>query len=351
MNTQTIWDYLFAIICLLVFSSILYLLEPILTPFLIAFLLAYLGDPLVHSLMRLHLPRWLSVVLVFLAIFLGIALLILLLIPLIQKQIAMLVELIPSIMDFLQNTLLPWISSHTGLEEMTDVNALKDAIAANWAKASSFASWLAKTLVHSGFALIEWLTNIVLIPVVTFYLLRDWDQVTEGLRRCLPRKIEPTVVSLVTECNEVLSAFFRGQLLVMISLGVVYGVGLSLIGLKVGLIIGLISGLMSIVPYLGFIVGLTTASVTAYIQFGEFAALLPVFGVFIVGQLLESLVLTPYLVGDRIGLHPVAVIFAILAGGNLFGFFGVLLALPAAAVIMVLIRFFMKRYQNSPLYQ
>jgi predicted PurR-regulated permease PerM len=213
------------------------------------------------------------------------------------------------------------------------------------------AAWLWKSVLHSGFALIEWVAHLVLIPVVTFYLLRDWDKVVKGVRELLPRSSEPTIVKLATECDDVLSAFFRGQLLVMLSLATIYSIGLSLVGLQVGLMIGLIAGLLSLVPYLGFIVGIVTASIVAYVQFGTLSSLFLVWLVFMVGQVIESTFLTPNLVGNRIGLHPVAVIFSVLAGGTLFGFFGVLLALPVAAVIMVLLRFFYQRYCNSRLYQ
>jgi predicted PurR-regulated permease PerM len=189
------------------------------------------------------------------------------------------------------------------------------------------------------------------VPVVTFYLLLDWNKIIKNIDQLLPRSIEPTIAKLIKESDQVLSAFFRGQLLVMLGLSIIYGVGLSLTGLSIGLILGLILGLISIVPYLGLIVGVLIASIAALIQFGTFSSLLSIWLVFLIGQLCESLLLTPYLVGDRIGLHPVAVIFAVLAGGTLFGFFGVLLALPVAAVLMVWLRFLNNRYHKSAFYQ
>ena len=170
------------------------------------------------------------------------------------------------------------------------------------------------------------------------------------LRDLLPRSIEPTVVDLAAQCDEILGAFIRGQLLVMLALGIVYSTGLKLIGLDLAFILGVIAGLASIVPYMGFIVGIAAASIAAWFQFHELAMLLAVGGVFAVGQLLEGMVLTPLLVGDRIGLHPVAVIFAIMAGGQLAGFSGILLALPVAAVIMVLLRYAHSNYKDSELY-
>jgi predicted PurR-regulated permease PerM len=193
--------------------------------------------------------------------------------------------------------------------------------------------------------------NLVLIPVVTFYLLCDWERLVKGCKNLLPKKAAPTMIKLSIECDRVLGAFFRGQLLVMLFLAVFFSIGLSLIGINIGIILGILIGIISIVPYLGMIVGITASSIAAYVEFGTLQSVLLVWVVFGIGQFLESFIVTPRLVGDRIGLHPIVVIFAILAGGCLFGFFGVLLALPVAAVIMVWLRFLMKRYHESPLYQ
>ncbi len=340
------------IIILLVITAIgLYFLSPVLTPFLAAAILAYLVDPLVRVLTWLRVPRLLSVIIVFLTSLFVIVLLFLLLVPLIENQILVLIEVIPSIIAWLQDTIVPKLKEYFGIQQLVNIDTFKATLAENWTKAGGIASWLWKSIMHSSFALIEWCADLILIPVVTFYLLRDWNIVLNGIRNLLPRKIEPTVVKLAKECDSVLSEFFRGQLLVMLSLGVIYSIGLSFVGLKIGIMIGLIAGLLSIVPYLGFIIGISSASIAAIVQFGTFSEVLSVWIVFMIGQAIESTLLTPNLVGDRIGLHPVAVIFAVLTGGTLFGFFGVLLALPAAAVVMVLIRFLNQHYRQSKLYQ
>ena len=199
-------------------------------------------------------------------------------------------------------------------------------------------------------ALAAWVANLILVPVVTFYLLRDWDVMMAKVNRLLPRNIEPKVSLWASECDEVLGAFMKGQLLVMFALGVIYAIGLWLVGLDLALLVGMIAGLASIVPYMGFIIGIVVAGVAAFIQFQDPVVLAYVGAVFMVGQMLEGMLLTPLLVGDRIGLHPVAVIFAIMAGGQLFGFVGILLALPVAAVIMVLLRHLHERYKSSSLY-
>jgi len=190
----------------------------------------------------------------------------------------------------------------------------------------------------------------VMIPVVTFYLLRDWPRIVKESRRLFPRSVEPLIVHLVGQCDEVLGAFFRGQLLVMLSLGIYYVIALWAVGLELALLIGLIIGIISVVPYLGFIVGIILAVIATLVQFHSWVHIGYIAIVFAIGSGLENAVLAPLLVGDRIGLHPVAVIFAILAGGQLFGFTGVLLALPVAAVIMVLLRYAKERYLASEVY-
>jgi predicted PurR-regulated permease PerM len=195
------------------------------------------------------------------------------------------------------------------------------------------------------------LINLVLIPVVTFYMLRDWDVLVGHIRALLPRSVEPTVSQVAGDIDRVLGAFIRGQLMVMLALGLIYAIGLWAIGLDLAFIIGMGAGLLSIVPYLGAFLGVIAAVLAALFQFQDFLHVALALAVFGVGQSLESMVLTPKLVGDQIGLHPVVVIFAVLAGGQLFGFLGILLALPAAAALNVLVRYLNEHYRNSELYQ
>jgi len=199
---------------------------------------------------------------------------------------------------------------------------------------------------------VTWVVNILLLPILAFYFLRDWDKLVERVASVIPRNRIGTISQLARESNDVLGAFIRGQFLVMVALGVIYAGGLSLVGLKLGLLIGLIAGLISFIPYLGATTGILLAVVAALVQAQGFdlKLLILVGVVFTVGQLLESYVLTPRIVGDKIGLHPVAVIFAVMAGGQLFGFLGMLLALPVAAVSNVLLRYAHQRYRESELY-
>lgn len=330
--------------------ALIYILSPVLPPFLIGAILAYLGDPIVMQLQRLKIPRTVAVTMVFLFIFSLVLILLLILIPMLEKQIALLIERLPLFLNWLQTELIPWLNSHFNFTQKLDINSLKSALGQHWQQAGDILNNILRTITASGMALIGVLVNIILIPIVTFYLLRDWDKVVNGVRVLIPRSILPTVTDLLTECNQVVGAFFRGQLIVMASLGIIYTIGLSLVGLDFALLIGIAVAILSIVPYLGSTSGLLISCFAAFMQFHDWKHIIYTIIVFVIGQLGEGMVLTPLLIGDRIGLHPVAVIFAVLVGGNLFGFVGVLLALPVAAVIMVMLRYVKKRYMKSDLY-
>ncbi|PRY69284.1 AI-2E family transporter [Halomonas ventosae] len=325
-------------------------IEPVLMPFFVSMILAYLGDPLADRLEAHGLSRRLAVSLVFLLLLLAIVLTLLLVVPILGRQLGQLIESLPAVLNWIQQTVVPRIQSLTGMDLSTDIDQMRQAVVDNWKETGTFAASLLAQASRSGLALAGWVANLALIPVVTFYLLLDWDILVAKLRGSLPRSWEPAAVRLAGECDEVLSSFLRGQLIVMLCLGVIYAVGLTLLGVRFGLLIGMLAGLASIVPYLGVIVGISVAGVVAFFQFGDWLILLGVAAVFGFGQLVESVILQPKLLGDKIGLHPVAVIFAVLAGGQLFGFTGVLLALPVAAVVMVVLRYLHEHYKNSTLY-
>ena len=325
-------------------------LEAMLMPFIAGMILAYLSNPLANRLQRMGLSRTLSVSGVFLILTLILTVALLVLIPLVVQQVRQFGQLIPGIFEWIETTLAPQVRAWTGLDLAADLNDLQETLGEHWQDAGGYLAQLLGQVGRSGAAFLTWVTYVALIPVVTFYLLLDWNRLLTNVRNLLPRHWEPAAVRLSQRCDEVLSAFLRGQLLVMLTLGAVYAVGLTVMGLRFGLLIGMAAGLASIVPFLGFIVGISVALLVAFFQFDSWLALLGVLIVFSIGQLLESVVLQPKLLGDRIGLHPVAVIFAVLAGGSLFGFTGVLLALPAAAVIIVLLRELKERYVSSTLY-
>jgi predicted PurR-regulated permease PerM len=330
---------------------LIWLLAPVLMPFAVAAMLAYLGDPLADRLERLGLKRMWAATVVFVVLLLAVCGVLLLLIPLIARQVENLIENLPRYGDWAQNIAWPWLRDRLHLDPNTfDSDRLLEAIKAHIGSIGTVTATVLGRVSRSGLGIAMWLTNLVLIPVVAFYLLRDWDRLVATIDRMLPRSIQPTIAHLARESDGILGAFVRGQLLVMLALGVFYGAGLGVVGLTVGPLIGMVAGLLSFVPYLGFIIGFVAAIVAVLVQYGDWMHVLLVCGVFVLGQLLEGYVLVPKLVGDKIGLHPVAVIFAVLAGGYLFGFLGVLLALPAASVILVLLRYLIERYRMSELY-
>jgi len=331
------------LIAVAVTGWVFYLLAPVLTPFVAAALLAYIGDPLADRLQKLKMPRTLAVAVVFLLTFVMLALLILLIGPLISTQVAALFDALPEIATRVEQVWLPTVLGWLNIEAGADVG-----FAPFLAKyGEMFGSWSGKVLLSvtkSGGALAAAVLSLFLIPIITFYLLRDWDVIMVHLGALVPESQRDTIFQLARESDDVLGAFLRGQLLVMLALAIMYSVGLSFVGLKFAIAIGVVAGLVSFVPYLGFVFGIGIAGMTVVLEPDPLWRLVGVIATFSVAQFVEGSVLTPKLVGDKIGLHPVLVIFAVAAGGQLFGFFGILLALPAAAVLSVLVRFAFDRY-------
>lgn len=338
------------------FGWLLYLLAPILMPFAVAAILAYLGDPLVDRLETLRyrqfrLNRTMAVALVFFGIILSATALLLVIIPTIEYQIGVFIEKLPSYLQWLNKSVIPTLQKYLGKGiRPLKTEQLLGLIRNYWQDGSAVTENLLKSVSHSGAVILGWLMNLVLIPVITFYLLRDWDDLVARIHNLFPRRVAGTIGKLAAESDEVLGAFLRGQFYVMLALGLIYSIGLRLIGLDLALPIGMMAGLISFVPYMGAFVGIGMACIAAILQFQDGMYLVSVLIVFALGHSLESMLLTPWLVGNKIGLHPVAVIFAVLAGGQLFGFLGILLALPVASVIMVLLRHVHERYTFSGFY-
>ncbi|WP_216937907.1 MULTISPECIES: chloramphenicol efflux transporter CxpE [unclassified Acinetobacter] len=333
---------------------VLYLLKPVVVPFVAAFLIAYLFSPLVDALHRIGLARWLSISFVFIGIGVVVTLVMWYLVPLVWQQLMYARDSIPAGIHWINYIFLPWLSDTLNLVPMeidTDQisSVVMDYVQTNYS-ADSIQAMILK-LAQSGLNFIQIGGTIVLIPIIAFYFLLDWDRMLNSLRRLIPRPYEKTTLEIVGECHSVLGAFVKGQFLVMILLGVVYAVGLQLIGLEIGLIIGMIAGLCSIIPYLGFAVGIIAAVIATFFQFGmDWWQLLLVGIVFMVGQAVEGYILQPFLLGDKIGLSPVAVVFAVLAGAQLAGLLGMLIALPVAAVIVVLLRHIRDYYEHTQFY-
>jgi predicted PurR-regulated permease PerM len=325
---------------------LLYLLAPILTPFVAAALLAYVGDPVADRLQKLKLPRSMAVVAVFVLTFLLLGLLVLLIGPLIRSQVAALLETVPAIAAKIEEVWLPWIAATLDVQLGEDVG-LGPFLARYSEMAGTWGGKVLMGVAGSGGALATAVISLFLIPILTFYLLRDWDYIVSRLGALVPLSQRETIFGLVKEADDMLGAFLRGQLLVMIALATIYSIGLSLVGLKFAVAIGVVAGLVSFVPYLGLVFGIALASLTVALEADPLWLLVGVFATFTIAQMIEGSVLTPKLVGDRIGLHPVLVIFAVAAGGQLFGFFGILLALPAAAVLSVIVRFAYRNYLHE----
>jgi len=346
-NWRNNWPWLAAGVALIV---LLWVLAPILTPFVIGAGLAYLGDPLVDRLQKLRLSRTAGTMLVFVVSTLLSLAMLFLLVPMLQKQFVALIGNIPLWFDWLQTHALPAVGLQMPSDIHFDAAGLQNMLSEHWAKAGNLVKLLWGKLATSGLALVTLFANLLLIPIVTFYLLRDWDDLVGWIRSVIPPRMLPRLSLIAGETDQVLGAFIRGQLSVMAGLTLFYWVALWLIGLDLWLIVGLIIGLISFVPYLGAIVGVLTATIAMLVQTHDPTTLIWLAVVFGIGQFLESNVLTPWLVGDQIGLHAVAVMFAVMAGGQLFGFIGVLLALPVAAVIAVLLRHAKQEWLRSALY-
>lgn len=330
---------------------LIYLLSPVLMPFAFSAILAYLGDPLTDKLETYRLSRTQAVLVVFLAMVLILTLVLFMLIPQLEIQITNLIGNLPSYADKINDNLLPWLEQRFGINiKPIATNELIAIVKDHWQNAGGLAASTMSSLSRSGGVLAALLMNLMLVPVVTFYLLRDWDILVAKIYDLLPRRVAPVTAKLAGEVNTVLSAFLRGQFYVMLALGGIYSLGLWLTGLDLGLLIGMLAGMVSFVPYLGAVVGILSACIATLVQFHELMPLIYVSIVFLIGQALEGTVLTPKLVGDKIGLHPVAVIFSVMAGGQLFGFLGILLALPVASIVMVFLRHIHDLYRDSEFY-
>ena len=327
------------------------MLQPILSPFVLGGLIAYLGDPLVDRLESRGVGRTLGVAVVFLLFSAIITLAIIFALPMLLHQLDALISKVPEIYRWLTQDALPWLQQRLAIPErrLPQVD-WSGQLADNWQSVGKFTAQSLKRITGSGANLLLSLANLALVPVVAFYLMRDWNLLLDKALAIVPLSWQQRTSELAGEADEVVGAFLRGQFLVMCALGAIYSAGLWLVGLQLAMLLGLIAGLSSIVPYLGFMVGIVASLIAAYAQFNDWTMLLWVVLVFGVGQAVESMLLTPILVGDRIGLHPVAVIFVLMAGAQVAGFVGVVLALPVGAVIMVFLRHALQYYRSSELY-
>ncbi len=345
----TRWPFVLATVTF--FGFAFYLLQPILFPFVFGALIAYLGDPLVDFFERRRVNRTLGVVFVFVIFSTILVASILFIVPLLLDQLDAFIRNIPVFYNWVIQVVGPWLQERFGIQAgLIPQLDWSSQLADNWQSVGKMIAQTGKKLTGSGLSIVASLASLALVPVVAFYLMRDWDVLMARMLTMMPVAWQKNTALMVGEADEVVGAFMRGQVIVMIALGVIYGTGLWIIGVKMALLLGLIAGLASLVPYLGFIVGIIASLIAAYLQFHDWSVLFWVAVVFGVGQAIESMVLTPVLVGDRIGLHPVGVIFALMAGGQLAGFVGIVVALPVAAVFAVFGRHGLSQYRASEIY-
>lgn len=330
---------------------VLFLLQPVILPFVTAAIFAYILNPLVEFFCKLKMPRWLAIS----KVFIGLTLLLIwacwYLVPILWKQAVFIRDNIPVAIKWINNVVLPWVSTTFNVERMRlDVDQITPVVMSyiqtnyNYDSIQTFALQLAK----SGLNFLQVGGLLILIPIITFYFLLDWHKMLARLQQLIPIRYKDKTLLVAQECDMVLRAFIKGQFLVMFLLGTIYGTGLQLIGLEVGIMIGMIAGFASIIPYAGFAVGIIAALFATLFQFGfDWLQILFVFLVFLAGQLCEGYILQPFLLGDKIGLSPVAVVFSVLAGAQLGGFVGMLIALPVAAILVVLLHHLKEYYQQS----
>lgn len=354
-STDPFFKRVFISVAIVVMGYIIYRLQAVILPFLIAFVLAYVFNPLVQKLQdKLRIRRWLSILIVYFSVSILIGLVLWWLLPLVWEQLQSAWKYLPTAIDYYNNTLRGWVKSHTPIRlpaiEFRDMSkGLVDYLKQNYniTDARSFFT----NLFLSGMNIINVAGTVVLIPILMFYFLYNWDERLLQIRHAIPNRYLGSVYTIAKESDEALMSFLKGQLLVMILLGVVYAVQLQAIGLSTGLIIGMMAGIASFVPYLGFTLGFVAAIIAGLFQFGmDWVHLALIVGAFMVGQAVEGYILQPLLLGDKIGLSPLWVMFAVLAGAALAGIAGMLVALPLAAVLNVFARHAYDAYKESEFY-
>jgi len=346
----TLRHYLWIVAAVIVVVAGLHWLGPVLTPFLIGAILAYLGTPLVDRAAKRGIPRALSTLAVVLLFGLAIFALFFVLVPLVQSEGMLAARRLPELLQQMMERMTPWLDEHFGIRPSLDVTAVRDFIAENADSAQEISLKVLSGVKAGSLILLSLLVNAALIPVVMFYLLRDWTMILQRIDELTPRRWRGKVGSIARDIDAVLAEFLRGQGLVMLVLATYYAIALSIAGLDRALAIGILTGVLVFIPYVGFGLGLVLGVTAAALQWSGWPGFIAVLAVYGVGQLLENYVLVPWLIGDRIGLHPLAVIFALLAFGQLFGFAGVLLALPVSAALLVGLRHVRAAYVSSPLY-
>ena len=336
---------------MVVFALFLFIFSSILLPFVAGMVLAYFLDPVADRLQRLGLSRLLATIVILVLFIVTFAVLLVILVPVLASQMSDFIARLPSYLSRLQELIASrdsqWLKDFIGV----DASVIRNSLDSLLQQGAGFLTTLLQSIWSSGKTLIDVVALFVVTPVVAFYMLLDWDRMVSKIDQLVPREHVYTVRGIATDMNKAIAGFVRGQGTVCLLLGVIYAVGLTVVGLNFGLLIGLFAGLISFIPYVGSLVGLVLALCVALVQFWpEWGGIVGVAIAFGIGQFIEGNILQPKLVGSSVGLHPVWLMFALFAFGSLMGFTGMLIAVPTAAAIGVLVRFIINRYQQSPLY-
>ena len=341
---------LFWLIGVVTFLVILNTLASMLLPFVAGLAIAYLLDPLVDQLENYGFSRSIATISIVLIFFMVVIFILFLLLPLLQAQVINLASLLPDLIEKMQIYLLPLLERLQTDLAPESIDQLKLTASSYGGEVIKWFSRVIGELWKGGVAFFSLISLVIITPVVAFYLLRDYDNIIEWVDSYLPRSSRQIILQQFRNIDDVIAGFVRGQASVCMVLIIFYGISLTVVGLNSGLLVGLGAGAISFIPYIGAAVGLLVGLAIAFVQFSDWTPIILVGSIFIIGQVAESYFLTPHLVGDRIGLHPVWIIFALLAGGALLGFTGILLAVPGAAIIGVLVRFSLTKYRESYLY-
>jgi predicted PurR-regulated permease PerM len=330
---------------------LLYVLAPVLTPFALGAILAYLLVPGVDWLQKRRVPRAVGALIMLVLLLLVVVGLLLILIPVLQREVLALYAALPGMVTRLNTTVAPAVKEWFGWSVQFDFATLKALLSEQVGQQQDLVARLLDRVRAGGAAIAGLLGLLLLVPVVLFYLLVDWHDLKTRIEVLIPRRLHTLVTGMLAEIDGLLAQFLRGQLSVMLALAAYYSLTLAIAGFQTALPIGILTGVLIFIPYVGFMLGLLLALLAAFLQFSSWYGLIAVGIIYGVGQIIESFLLTPRLVGERIGLHPLAVIFALLAFGEVFGFFGVLVALPASAALLVALKRVRTAYLTSDFYK
>lgn len=341
----SLWFVVFCLFCVFI-----YVLRSVLMPFVLGILLGYLFDPLATKFEKLKISRTMASILVFLLVIAVVLPVLIVVFAVVSNQLGIFIEAMPTYMASFAEHIQPILSKIEALFPSVSTENIKQVFSQNISQTFQFGGKLVQGLMKNSASLINLLSLMLITPVVAFYMLRDWNVFVQKINNLLPQKSKKSVQKIFRQIDGALSGFIRGQLSVCLILGLYYAIALRLVGLELGVLVGFIAGVISFIPYVGSITGFVLSIILALSQFGDVLKIVEVIAVFLIGQFVEGNFLTPKLVGDKIGLHPVWVMFSLLTGGVLLGFLGLMIAVPTAAIIAILLRAFIKKYQASSLY-